>query len=438
MKSFNKTGIVVLIVLLAVGFAAVTTGLIMNGSTSISANIPDFDVYFDSATTSNGSTATISQDKKTITFTGKDLSAPGQSITLDYSVFNASFNYDFDSQIEFNITSNSGIDYSDYFTVSKTGFEDDKSVLVRARKYAPGSITITLNKSRIGDDIDVEFILTISGNAVERDKLGSDLIEVSGYAYDEEGNILPNTPIIIFSNPVIVTTDENGHYEADLMPGEHNAYYIKGATEADLSAMGESIKTNPDAYIAGFDIRYTDDIYFNSLRIGDIYSIGSEEFYFIGMSGAQMKLFAKNGLDNENKQATLKTPYTYDFSESIDGSPYEDSIAKEVTDNYVEKLKGLNENVVDGRLLYYSELEELISFNGEMATVKNLQNYPGWKEWLNGNYFLMDIMLYPVIRNHGQITQYWAYKVENKTVGVIGPSDSSGNIRPVILVKVGS
>ena len=61
-----KTGIIVAILLLAVGFAAITTTLVINGTAKIVPDSENFEknVIFTDATASEGATATISEDGK--------------------------------------------------------------------------------------------------------------------------------------------------------------------------------------------------------------------------------------------------------------------------------------------------------------------------------------------------------------------------------------
>lgn len=101
MKGKSKKGIVILIVLLAIGFAAVTTTLVINGTIRFGGNSDDFAknliftdaklTYSDSTknkTESNG--ATVSEDGKSITFTVDTLKTIGEYATLTYEISNNS------------------------------------------------------------------------------------------------------------------------------------------------------------------------------------------------------------------------------------------------------------------------------------------------------------------------------------------------------------
>ena len=87
-----KTGIIVAILLLAVGFAAITTTLVINGTAKIVPDSENFEknVIFTEATATEGATATISDDGKTITFTTQEMKNIGDEATLTYKIKNAS------------------------------------------------------------------------------------------------------------------------------------------------------------------------------------------------------------------------------------------------------------------------------------------------------------------------------------------------------------
>ena len=92
----RRNALILVILLMSIGFAAVSTTLIIKGNAKISENIDDFDVYFSKAILDNvdKSGEFIDDTNKTITFTTSDLSAVGDTSTLTYEVTNASKKYD--------------------------------------------------------------------------------------------------------------------------------------------------------------------------------------------------------------------------------------------------------------------------------------------------------------------------------------------------------
>ena len=77
----KKASIVVAILLLAVGFAAISTTLIINGTTKVSENTDDFSVIFTAATLDGTDVYAnvIDNTKKTITFETSDLKTLNQT-----------------------------------------------------------------------------------------------------------------------------------------------------------------------------------------------------------------------------------------------------------------------------------------------------------------------------------------------------------------------
>ena len=87
-----KLGIIIAFLVLGVAYAAITTNLSVGGSTSVKGDSSDFsdNVIFATATASSGSTASISTDKHTITFTTAELQTVGDEATLTYTIKNES------------------------------------------------------------------------------------------------------------------------------------------------------------------------------------------------------------------------------------------------------------------------------------------------------------------------------------------------------------
>ena len=92
----RRSAIIIAILIMCVGFAAISTTLIINGSAKVSENTDDFSVIFTKATLDGTDVYAnvISQDKKAITFETTDLKALNQTSILNYEVTNNSSNYD--------------------------------------------------------------------------------------------------------------------------------------------------------------------------------------------------------------------------------------------------------------------------------------------------------------------------------------------------------
>ena len=161
----KKASIVVAILLLAVGFAAVSTTLIINGSVNIGENTDDFSVIFTKATLDGQDVYAnvISEDKKTITFETSDLKSLNQSSVLNYEVTNNSSNYDAEVSVNCKVKDGTKAKYT-----SITNELEGNATKVLAKTSLNGTLTVTLNKVAT-EEVREEYVCTLTFNAVERD-----------------------------------------------------------------------------------------------------------------------------------------------------------------------------------------------------------------------------------------------------------------------------
>lgn len=92
-NKISKTGIIVAILLLAVGFAAVSTTLYITGFINIGPNKEDFEqkVVFKTATVGEGQgTAEVDDGGKSITFSTQVMKSIGEESVLTYTIENGS------------------------------------------------------------------------------------------------------------------------------------------------------------------------------------------------------------------------------------------------------------------------------------------------------------------------------------------------------------
>lgn len=160
----NKKLMLAAILLLGIGFAAVSTTLYINGNVGITANTADFDVKFTSATldgTDISSTA-ISADGKTITYGTNDLSMVGDKSTLDFEVTNNSELYDAEVSIECSATGTK----ADYYSITK-----NVASTIVAKTTEAGKVDVELVKATT-EDITEEFTCTLTATATERTTKG--------------------------------------------------------------------------------------------------------------------------------------------------------------------------------------------------------------------------------------------------------------------------
>ena len=164
----KKGTLIIAILLMAIGFAAISTTLIINGNARVSENPDDFSVIFTKASLDNIDVYNeiISQDKKTITFTSKDLKKINDTSVLNYEITNNSANYDAEVKVNCKVKDNTEAKY----TSIKNELENNATV-VKAKETLNGTLTVTLEKSAT-EEVKEEYICTLEFNAVERDELG--------------------------------------------------------------------------------------------------------------------------------------------------------------------------------------------------------------------------------------------------------------------------
>ena len=164
----KKASIVIAILLLAIGFAAVSTTLIINGTTTVSENADDFSVIFTKATLDGQDVYAnvIDDTKKVITFQTNDLKTLNQTSVLNYEVTNNSANYDAEVQVNCKTKENTTAKYT-----SIKNELDGNATVIKAKETLNGTLTVTLDKVAT-EAVTEEYTCKLEFNAVERDTLG--------------------------------------------------------------------------------------------------------------------------------------------------------------------------------------------------------------------------------------------------------------------------
>ena len=169
----KRKSILLIVLLMAVGFAAVSTTLYINGQTKINANQDDFNVYYSNALVNGVQDLSVVESETVLTFT-TTLSTLGETYELDYEVTNGSKNYD----AELTMECTQG---NDYLTVTN---EFDTDTNLEALQTRSGKLTLELIKSYAGsEDLDVTITCTINANAIERGSLGEGEVEEPIYPF---------------------------------------------------------------------------------------------------------------------------------------------------------------------------------------------------------------------------------------------------------------
>ena len=164
----KKSMLIIAILLMSIGFAAISTTLIINGNAKVSENNEDFSVIFTAASIDGKDVySTIVDDtKKTITFETSELKTLNQTSILTYEVTNNSSNYD--ANVTITCVPKTGTTAK--YTSIKNKLENDATV-VKAKESLNGTLTVTLDKTST-EEVSEEYTCKLEFNAVERDTLG--------------------------------------------------------------------------------------------------------------------------------------------------------------------------------------------------------------------------------------------------------------------------
>ena len=158
----RKKYLLIGLLFIAIGFASVTTTLVINGTSTIKKKDDAFKVYYSDALVNGAQDLSVVVDDTHLSFK-TTLDTLGQTYVLDYDVTNSSKQYD--AQLTMNCTGG-----NEYLTVVNTFNTADNLLATDTRR---GKLTLTLAKSYSGADMDVEIVCTLGANAVERDSEGT-------------------------------------------------------------------------------------------------------------------------------------------------------------------------------------------------------------------------------------------------------------------------
>lgn len=170
----KKKNVIVLVLLLVIGFASVSTTLVIKGIFGIGANVEDFNVIFTRAVAEDGGTATISDDGKSITYDTKRLSMVNELAKLDFTVTNQSSQYNANVKIKCVVT-NDDANINQYINVD---YEPKEEFKLNSNQQKDGFVKTKMIKSFVDDDQKVSFKCDIVADALEKD--GNPIEIVSG------------------------------------------------------------------------------------------------------------------------------------------------------------------------------------------------------------------------------------------------------------------
>ena len=181
----KKSMLIIAILLMSIGFAAISTTLIINGNAKVSENNEDFSVIFTAASIDGKdvySTA-VDETKKTIIFETSELKTLNQTSILTYEVTNNSSNYD--ANVTVTCVPKTGTTAK--YTSIKNKLDNDATV-VKAKETLNGTLTVTLDKVAT-ESVTEEYTCKLEFNAVERDTIG---VELTQFQKDSWSKIAAN------------------------------------------------------------------------------------------------------------------------------------------------------------------------------------------------------------------------------------------------------
>ncbi len=203
--------LIIAILIMCIGFAAISTTLVINGNTKIGENKDDFSVIFTAASLDGTDVYAnvIDDTKKIITFEINDLKTLNQTSVLTYEITNNSVNYDAEVQVNCKVKDNGLAKY----TSIKNELEANTKV-VKAKETLNGTLIVTLNKTAT-EEVREEYVCELTFNAVERNELGREI-----------------------PNPVSFTTDSWETIQKAVQTGNSGVYNVGDTKEVDLGSFG--------------------------------------------------------------------------------------------------------------------------------------------------------------------------------------------------------
>ena len=215
----KKSAIIIAIILMSIGFASISTTLIINGSTKVSENQDDFSVIFTAASIDGKDVYSTAVDdtKKIITFETSELKTLNQTSILTYEVTNNSSNYD--ANVTVTCVPKDGTTAK--YTSIKNKLENDATV-VKAKSSVNGTLTVTLDKTST-EEVSEEYVCKLEFNAVERTEIAIGKTNL----YNLIKNNADTTTVIDYKVRSGVN-GTNGIYMTTATEGNVPVYYYRG------------------------------------------------------------------------------------------------------------------------------------------------------------------------------------------------------------------
>ena len=377
----KKSMLIIAVILMSIGFAAISTTLIINGNAKVSENNEDFSVIFTAASIDGNdvySTA-VDETKKTITFTTSELKTLNQTSILTYEVTNNSSNYD--ANVTVTCVPKTGTTAK--YTSIKNKLDNDATV-VKAKETLNGTLTVTLDKVAT-ESVTEEYTCKLEFDAVERDTIG---VELTQFQKDSWSKIAANVKSGNTSKYNVGDTKE-------VNLGDLGTHTIR---IANMSACtnGETSET-----ACGFVVEFADIITkqkFNSTttnvggwKDSELRTYINETIYNALPSDLQNVITSTKVLSGNGKNAGETNFETQDKLYLLS--------AREVWQEDAELQRYDNINMETKQLDYYVNLNT--SLSNITGAVKQYENR-NWLWWLRsaGNY---NSLYFVIVSNSGKI-----------------------------------
>ena len=248
----KKSMLIVAILLMSIGFASISTTLIINGNAKVSENEEDFSVIFTAASIDGKDvySTVVDDTKKIITFETNELKTLNQTSVLTYEVTNNSSNYD----AEVKITCVPKDRTTAKYTSIKNKLENDATI-VKAKESLNGTLTVNLDKTST-EEVSEEYTCKLEFNAVERDTLGENLIYYYAFGIPTTSSTTDYTTL---GKNVFVRLGSDGSKAVCINDNElfciNNNNYDRSKEslkshfgESNCSGSGSSFYSNSDAF----------------------------------------------------------------------------------------------------------------------------------------------------------------------------------------------
>ena len=239
----KKRNLMIIVFMLIIGFAAVSTTLVINGNLNIGYN-EDFSssVVYTRAETEDG-TAEINQNEKNITFETKKLENVSETATLEFDVTNKSRNYNASVTINCGLKENFE-SFSEYLNIETDITSPFKLI---SSETKTGRLVVTLKKAYDKDlETTAEIECKLVATPEERETLGDE------YKYIHKEKMLNGADPVINKNLVPVTISDNG--EVTYADTSKEWYSYENKKWANAVILNEGVTYNVGDIIQESDI----------------------------------------------------------------------------------------------------------------------------------------------------------------------------------------